>query len=188
MSSDLWVGAVTTLAGAVLGGAISLALNRQQMKDARAQRAEEFVRDKERRSADRRFEAYADFLTKGRAFRNAIRRYGSNSDPDFEPATVDSIARAVHAASALVFLVVESTKSYDVCRAIVATTSRIQGHLDDFGPGSTDDPWLEFNHEMARLLREFQVSAREELDIGGVDREHVVYRIPGSSSNSATPS
>jgi len=39
VNSDLWFGAVTTLAGAGLGGAISLALNRQQLKGARAQRA-----------------------------------------------------------------------------------------------------------------------------------------------------
>lgn len=186
VSSDLWVGALTTLAGAVLGGAISYVLSRQQIKDARLQRAEEFTREKQRRSADRRFEAYADFLTKARSFRNAIRRYGDNFDPDFTPAAIDSIGREAHAASALVFLVVESIKTYDICRTIITTMSLVQGFLHDFGPESTDDPWLGLNNEMARLLREFQVAAREELDIGGVDRTHMLgltrnsYSVPPS--------
>lgn len=188
VSGDLWVGAVTTLAGAVFGGAISYVLSRQQMKDARLQRAEEFMREKQRRSADRRFEAYADFLTKARSFRDAIRRYGDNSHPDFTPTAVDSIAREAHAASALVFLVVESTKTYDVCRTIVSTMSQAQGFLNDFGPDSADDPWLGLNNEMARLLREFQVAAREELDIGGVDRVHILNRTLSSNSDSTPTS
>jgi hypothetical protein len=31
---------------------------------------------------------------------------------------------------------------------------------------------------MAKLLREFQVAAREELEIGGVDRSHMLNRTP----------
>jgi hypothetical protein len=75
VSSDVWIGAVTTLAGAVLGGAISFLLSRQQMREARRQRQEEDARERRRRSADRRFEAYADFLTRTRSFRNAVEAY-----------------------------------------------------------------------------------------------------------------
>jgi len=146
--------------------------------------AEEFSREKQRRSADRRFEAYADFLTKARIFRNAIRRYGDNSDPEFTPAAVDAIARSAHAASALVFLVMESPKTDDVVRAIVATMSEAQGFLRDFGPSSTDDPWLELNNKMARLLREFQAAAREELEIGVLDRAQILRREPRNDPHS----
>jgi hypothetical protein len=59
------VGAVTTLLGAALGGAISFMLNWQQAKEARRQRQEDDSRERRRRSADRRFQAYADFLTPG---------------------------------------------------------------------------------------------------------------------------
>ena len=56
VSSGLWVGAVTTLAGAVLGCAISFLLSRQQIIEARAQRKEEAERDRNRRSVERRFD------------------------------------------------------------------------------------------------------------------------------------
>ena len=171
MSSDLWVGAVTTLAGAVAGGAISFILSRQQIKAAHAE-------ENLRRSADRRFEAYADFLTKARSFRNAIRRYGNNFDPAYTPAVVDELGHVAHTASALVFLVVESTKTYDVTRAIVTAISDAQKLLPGFGPDATDDPWFDQNEKMAKLLREFQVAAREELEIGGVDRSHMLNRTP----------
>lgn len=68
VNSDLWFGAATTLAGAALAGAISLALNRQQMRDARARRGEDEQRAKLRRSEDRRFTAYAEFATRARTY------------------------------------------------------------------------------------------------------------------------
>jgi hypothetical protein len=172
MTIGLWVGAVVTLAGAALGGAISFVLSRQQIKDARAQRAEQYLHERQRHSADRRFDAYSDFLTKARSFRDAIRGYDKEPDPAFGPKEIDAIARSAHSASALVFLVVESTETYDVCRAVVSGMKYIQRFLPDFGsrPGvPEDDPWPELNDRMARLLREFQVAAREELEIGGVD-------------------
>lgn len=73
MNSDLWVGAATTLAGAALAGLISLGVNRQQMRDARAQRAEDDQRAKDRRSDDRRFTAYVEFAARARSYRDAIR-------------------------------------------------------------------------------------------------------------------
>ena len=120
---------------------------------------EEFERDKQRRSADRRFDAYADFLTKARAFRNAIRVYGDKHGSPLTPEAINAIAGSANSASSLVFLVVESTKTYDACRAVVRVLSRAQSFLPGFGPNATDDPWLELNHDMARLLREFQVAA-----------------------------
>jgi hypothetical protein len=176
VSVDLWIGAVTTLAGAVIGGAISFALSRQQMKDAHDQREEEFEREKQRRSADRRFDAYADFLTKARAFRNAIRGYGDKPGSTLTPETINAIAGSASSASSLVFLVVESAKTYDACRAVVRAMDRTQSFLPQFGPNATDDPWLELNHDMARLVREFQAAAREELEISGVNRSQILKR------------
>jgi hypothetical protein len=75
VSGDVWVGAVTTLVGAVVGGVISFFLSWQQVKEARRQRQEDDVRELRRRSADRRFQAYADFLTRTRSFRNAMEAY-----------------------------------------------------------------------------------------------------------------
>jgi len=43
MASDVWVGAVATLVGAALGGAISFVLSRQQIKAARSQREAELA-------------------------------------------------------------------------------------------------------------------------------------------------
>ena len=56
--------------------------------------------------------------------------------------------------------------------------SDAQKLLPGFGPDATDDPWFDQNEKMARLLREFQVAAREELEIGGVDRSHMLDRAP----------
>jgi hypothetical protein len=118
-------------------------------------------------------------LTKARSFRNAIRGYGEQPDPAFGPKEIDAIARSAHTASALVFLVVESTATYDVCAAVVSAMKGVQGFLPDFGSRPEvpeDDPWPELNDRMARLLREFQVAAREELGIGGVDPSWILDR------------
>lgn len=169
------MGAVTGLAGTALGGAISFVLSRQQIRDARQQRAEEFRRQRQRQSSDRRFEAYADFLTHALSFRNAIRGYREKRDPVFADA-VNAIARSAHDASSLVFLVVESTRTYDALRNVVSTMSRIQGFLPDFGSPSTYDQWLELNNDMSHVLREFQAAARDELEIGELDRPHAPDR------------
>lgn len=107
MPSDVWIGAVTTLAGAGLGGAISFLLNRQQMGEARRQRQEEDARERRRRSADRRFQAYADFLTRARSFRNGAEAYYLQSRRQPSLKEIDSLLQSANDASALVFLVVE---------------------------------------------------------------------------------
>jgi hypothetical protein len=87
----VWAGAVTTLVGVLLGGAISFVLSRQQIMDARLQRQEADTREALRRSADRRFQAYADFLTRSRSFRNAVEAY--YLQPRHKPslATIDAL-------------------------------------------------------------------------------------------------
>jgi hypothetical protein len=71
VNASLWVGALVSLAGVAFGGAISFALSRQQLRDARAQRIEDDLRASRRRNEDRRFAAYSDFLTRARTYRDA---------------------------------------------------------------------------------------------------------------------
>lgn len=54
VSSDVWVGATTTLVDAILGGAISFLLSWQQAREARRQRQEDDTRERRRLSIDRR--------------------------------------------------------------------------------------------------------------------------------------
>jgi hypothetical protein len=166
VSSDLWLGAVTTLSGAVLGGAISFVLSRQQIKEARAQRAEDAMRERRRRSLDRRIDAYADFYTRARSFRNALRT-GQEPVPRLNSNEIDALARSAHGASSLVFLLVESRRTTDACRDAVVAMSNAQTVINDHGSQPLDKPWPELNERMAVVLREFQDAAREELEVGG---------------------
>jgi hypothetical protein len=75
VNGEVWVGAIATLVGAALGGAISFALSRQQLNDARLQRREVEVSEQGRRSEDRRFQGYSAFLTQARSYRNAVKAY-----------------------------------------------------------------------------------------------------------------
>src|ERR1700678_19078 len=119
MSADIWLGAATTLAGAGLGGAISLALNRQQMRDARKQRAEDDERLKNRRNEDRRFDAYTNFSTCLRSYRDSIRGLEDPSAGKVSIDNIDACARSANTASALVFFIVESQATYQACRDVI---------------------------------------------------------------------
>jgi hypothetical protein len=165
VSSDLWVGAITTLSGATLGGAISLVITRQQLKAAHAQRAEDAERDEHRRSIERRFSAYADFLDKARSFRNALRPYGSQPVPLLAPKDISALARSAHAASPLAFLVVESRRTRVALGELATAMSDIQRDLDDDRSGPTDKPWADLNTRIKSALDKFEDAAREELEV-----------------------
>jgi hypothetical protein len=167
VSSDVWIGAVTTLAGAVLGGAISFLLSRQQMREARRQRQEEDARERRRRSADRRFEAYADFLTRARSFRNAAESFYLRPRRDAPLKEIDSLLQAANDASALVFLVVEDNATYKACRHVLRALSRARVVIHDIEPPGPADPWDELNGVLGRATREFQNAARNELGVAG---------------------
>lgn len=167
VSSAIWVGAATTLAGAVLGGVISFVLNLQQTKDARLQRQEDEVREQRRRSADRRFQAYSDFLTKARSFRNAVETYYLHPRHKPSLAELDSLVHSANDASALVFLVVESDGTYQDCRNVLRalwTTRTVVHGIEATAP---KEPWTELNVLLGRAMREFQNSARTELGVRG---------------------
>ena len=167
MSSDVWVGAATTLIGAALGGAISFLLGRQQVLEARRQRGEDDAREQRRRSMDRRFAAYADFLTRARSFRNAVEAYYAR--PGYGPslAEVDSLLQSANDASALVFLVMESEQTYEGCRVVLRALSSAREVIHDAAPGTAADPWPDLNLLLGRTTREFQNSARNELEVAG---------------------
>lgn len=167
MSSDVWIGAVTTLAGAGLGGTISFLLSRQQVKEARRQRQEEDARELRRRSADRRFQAYADFLTRARSFRNAVEAYYLQSRHKPSLKEIDSLLQSATDASALVFLVVEGRATYEAGRHVLRALSRAQAVIHGIEPPESAEPWDELNVMLGRATREFQNAARGELDVTG---------------------
>lgn len=162
----MWVGAATTLAGALLGGAISLVLSRQQAREARLQRQEEDARERLRRSADRRFQAYSDFLTGARSFRNAVEAYYVH--PRHKPplTALDDLLQSASNASSLVFLVVESDGTYQGCRGVLRALSHARSVIHEIGQAG-EDPWPELNLLLGRATREFQNSARAELGVSG---------------------
>jgi hypothetical protein len=188
MSADIWLGAVTTLAGAGLGGVISLALNRQQMRDAREQRTEDDERLKNRRSEDRRFDAYTNFSTCLRSYRDSIRVLEDPSAGQVSVDEIDAFARSVNTASALAFFIVESQATYQACRAIIGAVLKVQTALHSMDRSQA--LWTELNAEIAALVREFQVAARDELGVGGIDRSVFLTRsVPATKvAPTVTPS
>lgn len=167
MGSDVWIGAMTTLIGALLGGGISFVLSRQQLNDARMQRDEEHKRTGLRRSEDRRFQAYSDYLAKARSYRDAVQAYylHLNSRP-----LLDEIDRLLHDAtnaSNLVFLVVESEEVYTACIATLKAIWKAQQAVHHIGPKIDGDPWKDLNNSLGRATREFQNAARLELAVIG---------------------
>jgi len=167
VSSDVWVGAATTLVGAALGGAISYLLSWQQVKEARRQRGEDDARERRRRSIDRRFAAYSDFLTRARSFRNAAQAHYLQPSHGPSLAEVDSLLQSANDASALVFLVVESEETYQGCRNVLRALSQAREIIHESQPDAAGDPWAELDVLLGRATREFQNSVRTELEVTG---------------------
>lgn len=170
VSSDLWFGAVTTLAGAALGGLISYLLSRQQIREARAQRGDTERWDRARRSEQRRFEVYADFLTHARQYRNAIRpSERQESGPRLPLHEIDALARSADAAGSLVFLVNESLPTQQACSDVMRTIGTTVQALHDLGSDPGNVPWDKLGEDMALVLRNFQAAARAELHLTAVE-------------------
>jgi hypothetical protein len=151
----------------MLGGAISFLLSRQQMGEARRQREEEDAREHRRRSMDRRFAAYADFLTRARSFRNAVEAYYAQPGHGPSLAEVDSALQSANDASALVFLVMESEQTYEGCRVVLRALRSARSVIHETEPGAAPDPWPDLNVLLGRTTREFQNSVRNELGVSG---------------------
>jgi hypothetical protein len=142
-------------------------LSLQQAKQARLQRREEEGREQRRRSADRRFQAYSDFLTKARSFRNAAETYYLHPRHRPSPAELDSLVHLANDASALVFLVVESDGTYQGCRSVLRALGKAQEIIHGIDSSTTEDPWAELNMLLGRSMRDFQNAARSELEVKG---------------------
>jgi hypothetical protein len=165
-------GAVTTLAGAAVGGTISYLLSRQQIREARAQRLETERWDQARRSTERRLDAYKDFLAHARQFRNAVRRpHHPGSGLRMPLADIDDLARAADAAGTVVFLVSESARTQEACANAMRTIGAVVGTVHEFSRKSEVRQLDKANDDMAHALRDFQAAAREELGVGTPDAE-----------------
>lgn len=160
MGNDVWIVAIPTLLGAALGGAISFVLSRQQWKG-------EELRERHRRSDDRRFQAYAEFLIRERSYRNAVEAYYLH--PDNRPSIneLNVLLHAAQDASTLVFLVVESEDTYKGCISVMRILSRARAIIHGIESSSADDPWPELEIEFRRATHKFQNAARNELEVSG---------------------
>lgn len=182
VSSDVWVGAATTLAGAVLGGAISFFLGWQQVREGRRQRREDDLREYRRRSDDRRFQAYADFLTRARSFRNAVEAY--YLQPGHRPSLgeVDSLLQTANDASTLVFLVVESDATHEACRNALRALDSARDIIHGTEATVPGEPWAHLNALLGRASREFQNAARIELGVSGPTAPWHGSELPGTGA------
>jgi hypothetical protein len=167
------VGAVATLAGAVLGGAISFLLSRQQIIEARAQREEEASRDKKRRSVERRFDVYSDFLKRARSYRNVVRE---SVIAEATLQDVDALAHAADSAGSLIPLVAESPTTIETCHRTLRAIRISQSVVHDPDQDSRMARRSKAVDELVLALRHFQAEAREELGVGGVDRSWILTR------------
>jgi ABC-type cobalt transport system substrate-binding protein len=158
---------VTTLAGTALGGGISYFVGRQQAKDARSQRDEEYLREQRKQSADRRFQAYSGFLNGARSFRNGLETYYAHPRNEPSLAEIESLLHTANDASTLVFLVVESPGTYQACRDLLRALSRAGLIIRGSEPGAAADPWAELDTLLGKATREFQNAARNELGVPG---------------------
>jgi hypothetical protein len=174
VNADLWIGSITTLAGALLGGVISYVLSRQQIQEARRQRLEESRLQSEQNSRDRRFSCYSDFVTQARAYRGAVSSLSQGQmDQSGGVQRLDELAAAADATSSLVFLVLQSAATYDACRSVLKAIRECQTfahHAVD--PDASVAVQLE--DRLAVSLREFQASSREELGVAGVERSRIL--------------
>jgi hypothetical protein len=167
MASDVWVGAVATLVGAALGGAISFVLSRQQIKAARSQREAELAQEQLQRSRDRRFDAYSEFLVRARSFRNGLKAYYLPTDHRPTIDDVDTLLHAAQDASTLVFLVVESEEAFKACIGVVRALGNAQALVHGVKSSASNEPWRELNQVLGHATRDFQNAVRKELEVSG---------------------
>jgi hypothetical protein len=146
---------------------ISFVLSRQQLNDARLQRKEEAAREQHRRSEDRRFQAYSEFLIRARSYRNAVQAYYLHTDNGPTIDALDALLHAAQDAATLVFLVGESEDIYEGCRAVLRALWSARTTIHRIGASSAEDPWAELNVKFGHATRDFQNAARNELGVSG---------------------
>src|SRR6476646_647282 len=168
METSAWLTSVIGLAGVMLGGLVSFAVSHQQIREARSQQADDARRERYQRSEDRRFQAFADFISSHRAVQNALHFYYSQAP--IKPSANDIVAllQSGYNSSATVFLVVETERTREACVEVLRVIQHTQDIVSDHNaiPGKGNS-WPELNVTMGRAMREFQNAARAELDVNG---------------------
>ena len=84
-----------------------------------------------------RFQAYADFLTRARTFRNAVESFYRQPHRNPSLKEIDSLLQSTNDASALVFLVVEDDTTHEACRHVLRALSRARAvihRIEPLGP------------------------------------------------------
>jgi len=86
----------------------------------------------------------------------------------------DTLAAEADAASSQVFLLVESSDTYEACRSVVGAIGLSQKSLHAAESRSSASDAREINERVAASLRRFQVAARDELGVLGVDKGRIL--------------
>jgi hypothetical protein len=168
MGTSAWLAPVAGLVGVMLGGLVSYAVSYQQIREARSQRADEANQERQRRSEDRRFKVYADFILSHRAVQNALHFYYSQTASKPAIADIDSLLQAGYNSSAMVFLVAETERTNKACIGVL----NVLDHAQEIIYKNVDDPargkaWPKLNVTLGRAMREFENAARAELNVNG---------------------
>lgn len=170
MGTSAWLTSVIGLAGVMLGGLVSFAVSHQQMGEVRNQRADDARRERDQRSEDRRFSAFADFINSHRAVQNALHFYYSQAPSKPGASDIAALLQSGYNSSAMVFLVVETKRTREACVGVLRVLQHTQEIVSDHNASpAKDNPWPELNVAMGRAMREFQNAARAELDVDGPD-------------------
>jgi hypothetical protein len=167
MGSAIWLASATGLIGVALGGLVSLAVSRQQIREARALRADEASQERYRRSVDRRFNAFSEFIIQQRAARGALLFYYSQLDGKPSLTEVNKALRSARDSAAMTFLVLETERTYKACRGVLHALERAQNAVYENTERPSTNPGSETSNELGRAMREFQNAVRAELEVNG---------------------
>jgi heme exporter protein D len=180
VGSDVWLASAVGLIGVALGGLVSLAVSRQQIREAREQRADEASRERYRLSVDRRFRAYSEFITNHRSVQNALQFYYSQADDRPALSDINTLLRSARDSAAMVFLVVEKERTYEACRGVLRALGETQSVVTDNNGEPDTDSWRKVNTTLGRAMREFQNASRAELEVNGPEWPWVERQPPTS--------
>ena len=167
MGSAVWLASVTGLVGVALGGLVSLAVSRQQIREARALRAYEASQERYRHSVDRRFKAFSEFIIQQRAARGALLFYYSELDGKPSLTDINKAIRSARDSAAMTFLVLETERTYKACRSVLSALEYAQSVVNENIGRPSANPGDEISVELGRAMREFQNAARAELEVNG---------------------
>lgn len=167
METAVWLASVTGLVGVALGGLVSLAVSRQQIREAHALRADEASQERYRRSVDRRFKAFSEFIIHHRAARGALQFYYSQLEGKPSLSDISKVLRSARDSAAMTFLVLETERTYKACRGVLRALEQAQNAVYETAGDPSTNPGQEINLALGRAMREFQNAARAELEVSG---------------------